>query len=138
MNKLDAFGFDKNAIVNSYLTNRNQRVKVNDKHSPWSEILSGFPQGSILILDPFLFNVFICDMFYFLKDFEIATATDDSTPYTVDKNIEFVVNNLEQLSSILFEWLTDNYIKVKTGKSHLLVSGNVRAMANIDNHYIES
>ena len=33
---------------------------------------------------------------------------------------------------------SDNYIKVKTGKSHHLVSGNVRAMANIDNNYIES
>ena len=29
-------------------------------------------------------------------------------------------------------------MKVNTGKGHLLVSGNVRATANIDNNYIES
>ena len=42
------------------------------------------------------------------------------------------------MSSILFKWLNDNYMKVNTGKSHLLVSGNVRSKAKIDNNYIES
>ena len=43
--KLDAYGFDKNTLklVNSYLSNRKQRVKINDKYSSWSEILSGVP-----------------------------------------------------------------------------------------------
>ena len=45
--KLDAYGFDKNVLklVNSYLSNRKQRVKK--KYSSWSEILFGVPQGSI-------------------------------------------------------------------------------------------
>ena len=54
------------------------------------------------------------------------------------KIIEFVVNNLEYPPSILFKWLNDNYMKVNTGKIHLLVSGNVRATAMIDNSYIKS
>ena len=52
--KLDAkliakYGFDKNALklVNSYLSNRKQRVKISNKCSSWSEILFGVPQGSI-------------------------------------------------------------------------------------------
>ena len=61
-------------------------------------------------------------MFHFLKDFDIANYADDSTPYNVNKNIEFVVNNLEQSLSILFKWLSDNYMEVNTDKSHLLVS----------------
>ena len=77
-------------------------------------------------------------MFYFLEDFDIANFADDSNPHNVDKNIEFVINNLEQSSSILFEWLNNNYIKVNTDKSYLLVSGSVRATAEIDNNYIES
>ena len=58
-------------------------------------------------------------MFYFLEDFDIANYADD-------------------LSSILFKWLNNNYMKVNTGWSHLLVSWNVRAAAKINNNYIES
>ena len=136
--KLDAYGFDKNTLklVNSYLSNRKQRVKINNKNSSWSEISFGVLQGSIL--GPLLFNIFICDMFYFLEDYDIANYADDSTPYNGYKNVESVVNNLEHSSSILFKWLNDNYMKVNTGKSHLLVSGNVKSKAKIDNNYIES
>ena len=54
------------------------------------------------------------------------------------KIIEFVVNNLEYPLSILFKWLNDNYMKVNTGKSNLLVPRNVRTTAKIDNNYTES
>ena len=101
--ELDAYGFDKSALklVNSYLSNRKQAVKINDKYSSWSEILFRIPQGSILV--SLLFSAFICDMFYFLEDFDIANYGDDPTPYNADKNIEFIVNNLEHSSSILFK-----------------------------------
>ena len=131
--KLDPYGFDKCSLklIHSYLSSRKQRVKINDRYSLWSEILLGVPQGSIL--GPLLFNIFICNMFYFLEDFDIANYADDSTPYCAGKSAEFVVNNLEQSSAILFEWLNNNYMKVNTGKSHLLLS----VTAAIDNSYIE-
>ena len=77
-------------------------------------------------------------MFYFLEDFDTANYADDSTPYSGAKSAEFVVSNLEQSSTILFKWLNNNYMKVNTGKSHLLLSGNSRATTTIDNSYIES
>ena len=136
--KLDAYGFDKSSLklIHSYLSNRKRRVKINDTYSSWSEILLGVPQGSIL--GPLLFNISICDMFYFLEGFDIANYADDPTPYCAGKSAESVINNLEQPSTILFKWLNNNYMKVSTGKSHLLLSGNSRATATIDNSYIES
>ena len=136
--KLDAYGFDKSSLklIHSYLSDRKQRVKINDTYSSCSEILFGVPQGSIL--GPSLFNIFICDMFYFLKGFDIANHADDSTQYCEGKSAESVVINLEQSSTILFKWFNNNYMKVNTGKSHLLLSGNSRAAATIDNSYIES
>ena len=77
-------------------------------------------------------------MFYFLEGFDIANCADDSIPYRAGKSAESVVNNLEQSSTILFKWLNNNYMKVNTGKSHLLLSGNFRATVTIDNSYIES
>ena len=77
-------------------------------------------------------------MFYFLEDFDIANYAYDSTAYNVDKNIEFVVNNLEHSSSVLFKRLNKNYMKVNNSKSDLLVSGKARAAAKSDSDCIAS
>ena len=120
-------------LIHSYLSNRKQGVKINDRYSWWSEILFQVPQGSLL--EPLLFNTFICDMFYFLEDFDIANYADDSTPYCAGKSSKFVVNTfLDQSSSILFHCLNNNYMKVNTVKGHLLLS---RATTTIGNSYIE-
>ena len=132
--KLDAYSFDKSSLksMQSYLSNRKQRVTINDRYSSWSEILFGVPQGSIL--GSLLFNISTCDVFYFLEDSDIANYAYGSTPYCADNSAEFVIN-LEQSSTIFFDCLNNNYIKVNIGKSHLLLPGNSRARATIDNSY---
>ena len=96
----------------TYFSNSKQRVKINGRYSTWSEILFEVAQGSTL--GPLLFNYFVCDLLYFLEDFDIANYADDSTPYWACKCVEFVVNNLEQLSSTLFEWPNNNFVKLNT------------------------
>ena len=136
--KLEAYGFDEKSLklIYNYLSDRKQRVKINNSYSSWREILYGVPQGSIL--GPLLFNIFICDMFYFLENHELANYADDSTPYSAKRNHKLVIEELETSSSILFKWLQTNYMKVNTDKSHLLLSGNASLTSNIDNKLIES
>ena len=111
-------------------------MKINDSFSSWSEILFGVPQGSIL--GPWLFNIFICDMFYFMVNFEIANYADDWTPFSAKLDGRLVVDELEISSSILFIWLKNNFMKANTDKSHLLLSGKNNLTANIDENVIES
>ena len=81
--KLYAYGFDKSSLrlIKSYLSERWQRTKINTSYSSWSALLVGVPQGSVL--GPFLFNLFINDLFYVIKT-NICNYADDTTPYVVD------------------------------------------------------
>ena len=60
--KLAAYGFDYEflTLIQSYLSNRKQRTKVNNTYSTFSDILFAVPQGSLL--GPLVFNIYICDI----------------------------------------------------------------------------
>ena len=49
--KLNAYGFSLSALklIQSYLSERKQKTKINQAYSSWEEILFGVPQGSILV-----------------------------------------------------------------------------------------
>ena len=70
ISKLNAYRFDNSSLtfIYSYLSERKQRTKINSSFSCWAEILYGVPQGSIL--GPLLFNTYICDLFFEVRDLE--------------------------------------------------------------------
>ena len=93
---LHACGFDEPSItfISSYLTGRNQRTKIGNSYSPWTEIVSGVPQGSIL--GPLIFNIYINDLFLFFDKYDIVNYADDNTPFSCGKKIDEVISKLEE------------------------------------------
>ena len=129
--KLHAYGVDVPSLklLHSYLTKRKQRVKLNGTYSSWSEVLFGVPQGSIL--GPLLFNIFLCDLFQFFPDVDIANYADDNTPHSSNINLNKVLHDLEKISDTLFKWFTDNLLKANPEKSHLLTNSAQEIQINI-------
>ena len=76
-----AYGFDYQSlrIMENFLSNRQQRTKINNAFRRYSEITYGVPQGSIL--DPLLFNIYVCDTFFEIIECDITSYVDNNTPY---------------------------------------------------------
>ena len=49
--ELNAHGFDLKAfkLMNNYLSQTNQRTKINESSSSWEQIVYGVPQGSYFV-----------------------------------------------------------------------------------------
>ena len=88
-------------LIQSYLSNRKQRTKINAMYSSWEEILFGVPQGSIL--DPLLFNIYLRDLFWTMHETDSASYADDNTPYALGDSIDDVIKSLEDDCINLFK-----------------------------------
>ena len=99
--KLCAYGCDLPSLklLNCYLRNRSQRDNISNFYSSWAEILYGVPQA--FILGPILFNIFLNDLFLFIKNKDVASYADGTTPYETGRNSAYVIHNLEVLGNTL-------------------------------------
>ena len=118
--KVQAYGVGVNSLrlIQNYLSQRKQKVKVGSSSSEWLEIILGLPQGSIL--GPILFNVFINDLFLFIKETDICNFADDSTLYVCGKDLNTISSKLELETNTAMQWLKDNEIMANPSKFQIM------------------
>ncbi len=70
-------------LVNKFLDNRKQRVRLGETLSEWYEINQGVPQGTIL--GPILFTLYVNDMQSTVKYCQIFQYADDTCLFICGK-----------------------------------------------------
>ena len=120
--KVNAYGIDSVGLllISDYLSSRKQRTKIDSSYSSWHDIIRRAPQGSLL--GPLLFNIFINDLFLFIRKSEVRNFVDDNTLYSVGKNN--VISDLKTDLVGVMEWFKINSLKANPGKFQFMVLGS--------------
>ena len=87
-----------------------------------------------------LLSIYFCAT-YFISSKESQKPVRLMIPYltySANKTNDLVLKEIEQFSKVLFKWFNFSYMKINSGKSHILFSGNDNVSANIDDHTIIS
>jgi Reverse transcriptase (RNA-dependent DNA polymerase) len=103
------------SFIESYLTDRSFRVKIDGSYSESKNLNAGVPQGSKL--GPKLFLIYINELFAHLKNVKIYIFADDVLILYNDENIDTCIGTIQSEVDILNEWAHDNKLNINIKKT---------------------
>ena len=122
LNKLKCYKCDVNCLswFESYLSNRTQRVSLNNNLSAPASVKCGVPQGSIL--GPLLFLIFINDLPLVLQNYVVVDLfADETTFYDFQFDITQLETNLQHALNLLRIWCRQNGMVLNTDKTKVML-----------------
>ena len=132
--KLIAYGVEILSVRLIYdcFKKRKQKTKVGNNYSSGVTV----PIWSTTSL--LLFNIYIRDMFFLLKNINVANYADDITPCIYCENIESVIKSLEQSANLLFNSFKNSQMKGNQDKYHLLLNTDQKVQVDIGTAHINN
>ena len=130
--KLKTFGFNGSLLMwmTNYLENRKQRVVINGKHSDWSLVQSGVPQGATL--GPLKFLLYVNDMPDSLSLGTNCGIFADDTKIFRNIITNHDIQLLQKDIDSLFNWSLDWGLNFNTNKCMVLSIKRSHNRANLD------
>jgi hypothetical protein len=127
--KLHEYGLTGNTLqlLKSYLVNRKQLVKVNNKTSQLRSIDRGVPQGSVL--GPLLFILFMNDLPTALRD-PITMFADDTLILSTNHNRTNLITASNESLSSTKNWLERNDLKLNEEKTEQMIFSLNKSLRN--------
>lgn len=121
INKLDHYGIrgNTNALLKSYLTNRQQYTECLDEKSELLNITFGVPQGSVL--GPLLFLVYINDIINCSKLGEFVLFADDTNIFVSGKSLDEAYQKANCLLTSLDQYMKLNQLHINMSKCCYIV-----------------
>ena len=122
LEKLKFYGVNSLALLRNYLSCRYQRVKLGHTFSTWMGVSAGVPQGSLL--GPLLFNIFMNDLAFAIRDCRLISYADDTKLHLSHKDPQAVEDgiNLDLINTT--QWFQRNGMIANPDKYQALVLGN--------------
>lgn len=122
--KLSKMNVNPNELMyfESYLTNRNQKVRVNNVFSESKVIIKGVPQGSIL--GPLLFKLYINDLTNIKLKGTIQLYADDAVVKYANNDENELRNDIESDLNSIEQWLTKHKLLLNVKKTKILLFEN--------------
>ena len=120
LSKLRSYGINDQVIewIKSFLSNRSQCVKINQKLSNSRAVLSGIPQGSVL--GPLLFVIYINDLPNFFNNMcDIYLFADDAKLYKCIYSKQDS-DDLNKCFNSMIEWSNTWLMKLNIAKCKVL------------------
>src|SRR5690606_25281519 len=118
LSKLESFGFrdDFLKFLESYLSDRNQRVRLNDTLSSYQKIYTGVPQGSVL--GPLFFVLYTNDLFSLCNEYTTILSFADDTSVTISaENLKDLYYKANIMFNRIYKWLCRNQLALNINKS---------------------
>ena len=108
----------------SCLHNHQQLVSFQQETSEYLDIKNGVPQGSVTVLGPILFLLFINDISNFtLEGCVLNMFADDIIRYTSADNVELLKHKLKTCMNSITRWYSNNCLSITNKKSNVVIIG---------------